>query len=129
MGDGASERGLGGFAPRRSELDSSVDHSCLSAAPCCLLARTAARVEEACAGLTCPERLLALHCQGPAQSGKVLPPGRTQGSPCPRKGGEKGQIDVCLSSALQGWTPWSLVLFCMVNDLDVASKRKLLKMH
>lgn len=129
MGDGASERGLGGFAPRGSELDSSVDHSCLSAAPCWLLARTAARVKEACVGLTCPDGPLALHCPGPDPLWQSPAPRSHPGVSLPKEG-RRERTDRCpLLQRPARWTPWSLVLFCMVNDLDVARKRKLLKMH
>lgn len=59
----ASERGLSGFAPRGSEQGSSVDHSCLSAAPSWLFARTAGT-------------------RGRSLCGSHLP-GQTAGSPLP----------------------------------------------
>ena len=125
MGDRASERGLGGFARLGSELGSSADHSCLSAAPAGCLRAQRARVDEACAGLTCPGA-------SQARSEKSWPPPtptvRPHGpSPCLRKGREKGQTDVHFSSALRRWTPWSLVLFCILNGLEVTEKLRLLK--
>lgn len=90
----------------------------------CLRAQRA-RVDEACAGLTCPGA-------SQARSEKSWPPPtptvRPHGpSPCLRKGREKGQTDVHFSSALRRWTPWSLVLFCILNGLEVTEKLRLLK--
>lgn len=124
MGDRASERGLGGFARLGSELGSSADHSCLSAAPCWLLAGTAGTRGRGLRGSHLP--------RGQARSEKSCPPPRPVRphgrSPCPRKGRDKGQTDVHFSSALRRWTPWSLVLFCILNGLEVTGKLGLLKM-
>lgn len=125
MGDRASERGLGGFARLGSELGSSADHSCLSAAPCWLLADTAGTRGRGLRGSHLP-------WGQPGPLRKILatphPPVRPHGrSPCLRKGREKGQTDVHFCSALRRWTPWSLVLFCILNGLEVAGKLRLLK--
>lgn len=121
MGDQASERGLGGFA-RLSSSWAPLRGPLLSL--CRPLLATLAY-----SGLAWkrPERVSP--APGQARFAKALPPGLTPCSPCPRKGGEKGQTDVHYSNALRGWTCWSLVLFCFLNDLGVAGKLTLLRTH
>lgn len=109
----ASERGLGGFARLGSELGSSVDHSCLSAAPCWLLVSTAG---------TRGRGLRGSHLPGARPAQPKPGPEVAQGwSPCPSKGEKEGQADIDFS-APQGWTPWSLVLLCILTGLEVAEK-------
>ncbi|XP_062957161.1 peroxisomal membrane protein 2-like [Cynocephalus volans] len=87
-GAGAGERGLGGSARLGSRLGlaswgCSVDHSCLSAALCWLLARSAASPGRGLRGTHLPDEAGALppHAQGQARSGKALLPGQVGSAP------------------------------------------------
>ena len=109
MGDLASERGLGGFARLGSELGSSVDHSCLSAATCWLLACTA-----------------GTRGRGPLRQ-ILARSSHTDGLPDQGREGSRDKQTSTSPTSCEDGHPGPSVLFCILNGLDVAGKQKLLK--